>query len=126
MKKTKKIIIFSNTKPFIHRDLYETGFFKKMDNDFNVKWLFDREPKYKLKKKLKNYKVLGIIKNYRNLFWSYLYYLEEMTLFSKFQPSKVYKNAKLYISSFHRNFISLIFFLKFDKIVKYICVTVTT
>ena len=93
MKKFKRtIIVYSNASKMGHRDLYETNFYSNMEKYFNVIWLFDGEPIKNFKKKRKNYFVIKLKQNIRFLFWTYLFYLEEIII-KKNQHPNIYKNS---------------------------------
>ncbi len=118
MKKFKRtIIVYSNASKMGHRDLYETHFYSNMEKYFNVIWLFDGEPIKNFKKKRKNYFVIKLKQNIRFLFWTYLFYLEEIIIKKKQHPN-IYKNSRLYVNKLHKNIIEIIYLLKLDKIVK--------
>ena len=122
MNKIKKtLIVFSSASKLGHRDLFETDFYSFMEKNFNVIWLFDGKPIKDLGKRIKNFHIVRIKENIRFLFWTYLFYLEEMDLKKKHHSKKAYeKNSRLYISKLHKKIIELIYAFKIDNFVKFI------
>ncbi len=121
MSKIKRtILVYSNATKMGHRDLFETNFYSYLEKNYNVSWLFDDQPIKHFIKNRKNYHIVKIKQNIRFLFWTYLFYLEEIEIKKKHDPKKIYKNSRLYINKFNKKIIELIYFLKLHKLVKII------
>jgi len=116
----KKILVYTPFDKVLFRDLVETNFYSNLENFFEVTWLFADKPKKKIKNiSKKNIKILSNDKSLRQFFWTLLFYLKELKLYSYWKWPNL--NTKLYLSNRFKLFIDTIYNLKLDYIVNFLC-----
>lgn len=114
----RNILIYSPNDKITFRDLSETNFYLNLEKYFEVTWLFPG----KLKKKIITKGDIKILKNdtsVRNYFWTILFYLEELQLYSFWNWPNL--NTQLYLSKKMRFIIKAIYKIKIGFIFKFFC-----